>query len=69
MRHGDPAHLPGMLAPVTSDLAGGWRLPSSPRVTVDQRYVVAAAGLLADDHREAAQQLLAGALVEVPSPR
>jgi uncharacterized protein (TIGR01319 family) len=65
MRHGDPDHLPAMLTPVTDDLAGGWRLPASPRVTVDRRYVVAAAGLLADDHRDAAQLLLAGALVDV----
>jgi uncharacterized protein (TIGR01319 family) len=64
-RHADPAVLPGMLDPVVSDHAGGWRVPRSPRLTVDQRYVVAAAGLLAPDHPEAAAGLLREALVQV----
>jgi uncharacterized protein (TIGR01319 family) len=64
-RHAAPDLLRQMLAPVTSDLAGGWRLPASPRLTVDQRYVVAAAGLLADDHPDAAASLLRDALVSV----
>jgi uncharacterized protein (TIGR01319 family) len=64
-RHADPALLVEMLAPVTTDHAGGWRVPSSPRVTVDRRYVVAAAGLLAPDHPDAAGTLLRDALVTV----
>ena len=64
-RHADPAALADVLAPVTTDHAGGWRVPSSPRVTVDRRYVVAAAGLLADDHQDAAAALLRDALVSV----
>jgi uncharacterized protein (TIGR01319 family) len=64
-RHAEPDLLAQMLAPVTTDHAGGWRVPTSPRLTVDQRYVMAAAGLLADDHGEAAAALLRGALVEV----
>ena len=58
--------LAEVLAPVSTDHAGGWRVPRSPRRTVDQRYVVAAAGLLAEDLPEAAAGLLRGALVEVP---
>ncbi|MGD9956623.1 MAG: glutamate mutase L [Candidatus Nanopelagicales bacterium] len=64
-RHSEPALLAGMLAPVTGDHAGGWRVPSSPRLTVDRRYVVAAAGLLAADHPDAAAALLRDALVAV----
>ncbi len=64
-RHSDASALADMLAPVTSDHAGGWRVPSSPRVTVDRRYVVAAAGLLAPDHPDAAAALLRDALVAV----
>jgi hypothetical protein len=64
-RHADPAALPGLLDPVVSDHAGGWRVPRAPRLTVDQRYVVAAAGLLAPDHPDAAAGLLRDALVEV----
>ena len=54
-----------LLEPVTTDHAGGWRVPMAPRVTVDQRYVMAAAGLLADDHGDAAAALLRHALVLV----
>ena len=64
-RHAEPAALADVLTPVTTDHAGGWRVPSSPRVTVDRRYVVAAAGLLADDHPDAAAALLRDALVTV----
>jgi hypothetical protein len=41
-------------------------VPRSPRLTVDQRYVMAAAGLLSEDHPQAAQALLRDALVPVP---
>lgn len=64
-RHASSDLLAEMLAPVTTDHAGGWRVPAAPRVTVDRRYVMAAAGLLADDHPEAAAALVRGALVEV----
>ena len=63
-RHADDEQLDAMLAPVTGDHAGGWRVPASPRITVDRRYVVAAAGLLAPDHAHAAVALLQHALVE-----
>ena len=65
-RHAEPPLLRQMLAPVTSDHAGGWKVPAAPRLTVDQRYVMAAAGLLGDDHGDAASALLDGALVDIP---
>jgi uncharacterized protein (TIGR01319 family) len=64
-RHAAPALLREMLAPVTTDHAGGWKVPSGPRLTVDQRYVMAAAGLLGDDHGDAASALLDGALLDL----
>jgi uncharacterized protein (TIGR01319 family) len=64
-RHAAPDALHAMLEPVLTDHAGGWKLPRGPRLTVDQRYVVAAAGLLADDHGDAAAALLRDALVPV----
>jgi uncharacterized protein (TIGR01319 family) len=64
-RHASPDALRAMLEPVLTDHAGGWKLPRGPRLTVDQRYVVAAAGLLADDHGESAAALLRDALVPV----
>jgi uncharacterized protein (TIGR01319 family) len=63
-RHADAAAVRAMLEPVTVDHAGGWRVPAAPRVTVDQRYVMAAAGLLAEDHPHAASALLRDALVD-----
>jgi len=66
-RHADDARLATMVAPVTSDFAGGWRVPTSPRITVDRQYVMAAAGLLSDDYSEAAQNLIRTALVAVES--
>jgi uncharacterized protein (TIGR01319 family) len=38
---------------------GGWQLPERPRVVVDRDYVLAAAGLLAEEHPHAAYALLA----------
>lgn len=42
---------------------GGWLLPESPRRTVDRQYVLAAAGLLADEFPDAARALVAGNLL------
>jgi hypothetical protein len=52
-----------MLAPVTTDHAGGWKVRA--RGSRRPRYVMAAAGLLAHDHPDAATGLLADALVDV----
>jgi uncharacterized protein (TIGR01319 family) len=39
---------------------GGWQLPRRPRVVIDHDYVLAAAGLLAARHPEAAYRLVTG---------
>jgi uncharacterized protein (TIGR01319 family) len=64
-RHADPDTLGVMLDPVRTDHAGGWKVPVAARLTVDRRYVVAAAGLLAEDHADAAAVLLREALLPV----
>ena len=45
------------------DIEGGWLLPRAPHVVVDHDYVLAAAGLLAQEHPRAARSLL-GHLVD-----
>ncbi|WP_134739750.1 glutamate mutase L [Nocardioides sp. 503] len=42
---------------VGADLEGGWQLPERALVVVDSAYVLAAVGLLAPDHPEAAHRL------------
>jgi len=63
LRHAGPDAVRAVLAPAVSDHAGGWRVPEHAALAVDARYVLAAAGLLADEHRLAAARLLAGSLV------
>ncbi|MGX6607169.1 glutamate mutase L [Micromonosporaceae bacterium Da 78-11] len=57
LRHGGGAQV---LDAVLGDTAGGWAAPSAARKIVDEQYVLAAAGLLAIDHRDAAAALLNG---------
>ncbi|MFC4042895.1 glutamate mutase L [Dactylosporangium siamense] len=57
-RHAERRDAVAELGPVLHDHAGGWALPRDPHVTVDDRYVLAAAGLLADEHPAAAAALL-----------
>jgi uncharacterized protein (TIGR01319 family) len=64
LRHATSARAAAALAPATGDLGGGWAVPETARAVVDSRYVLAAAGLLADDHPEAGAALLSGALVQ-----
>jgi uncharacterized protein (TIGR01319 family) len=57
-------HAPGdvgarVLARVTGDHAGGWRVPEAPQSRVDTAYVLFAIGLLADGHPAAAAALAA----------
>ncbi len=59
LRHADPTAAVSALASVVADHAGGWRVPENARVTIDASYVLAPAGLLAVDHRDAAARLLA----------
>jgi hypothetical protein len=55
LRHGGGRYV---LDRVLSDVAGGWSGPVAPRLAVDERYVLAAAGLLAIDHHDAAVTLV-----------
>ncbi|MDQ1616128.1 MAG: hypothetical protein QOJ60_2067 [Actinomycetota bacterium] len=64
LRHADTGRRDRMLRPVTADLAGGWPVPERARCVVDESYVLAAAGLLAGDHPDAAARLLRRHLVE-----
>ena len=57
LRHGGGAYV---LDAVLGDTAGGWAVPAAARTVVDREYVLAAAGLLAIDHRHAATELLNG---------
>jgi uncharacterized protein (TIGR01319 family) len=61
LRHGGPDAVRRVLVPATGDaFEGGWQLPRDPRVVVDHDYVLAAAGLLAEEHPVAAHRLLGG---------
>ncbi len=66
LRHGAADVRAQVLGPATDDLAGGWPLPESPRLLVDDRYVLAAAGLLGAEHPAAADQLLRSCLAPQP---
>ncbi|WP_309649724.1 glutamate mutase L [Nocardioides sp.] len=58
LRHGREGVSERVLAgSVGADLEGGWQLPERARVVVDTAYVLAAVGLLADAHPEAAYRL------------
>ena len=60
-RNGRPGVAGRLLAGSTGDdVEGGWQLPRRPRVVVDHDYVLAAAGLLAARHPEAAYRLVTG---------
>lgn len=61
LRHGGPDAVRRVLGPSTGDaFEGGWQLPRDPAVVVDRDYVLAAAGLLAEDHPLAAHRLVRG---------
>ena len=56
---GRPEVAARVLGSVTgADVPGGWQLPREPRVVVDRDYVLAAAGLLAEQHPHTANALL-----------
>jgi uncharacterized protein (TIGR01319 family) len=59
LRHAGDAGRRRVLAAATSDHAGGWRVPERARTTVDGRYVLFAAGLLAGTGRREAARALA----------
>ncbi|WP_107704650.1 glutamate mutase L [Nocardioides allogilvus] len=65
LRNGVDGVVGRVLLPATGEHDGGWQLPRAPRVVVDHDYVLAAAGLLAAAHPEAAHRLVQG-LSSVP---
>ncbi|MEU4776011.1 glutamate mutase L [Micromonospora sp. NPDC023644] len=58
LRHAAAADAAGVLGAVLADHAGGWPLPRAARPVVDVDYVLAAGGLLAAEHPQAAGALL-----------
>jgi uncharacterized protein (TIGR01319 family) len=48
LRHSPQASQDSVLRAVTSDVAGGWKVPTNARTAVDSAYLLFAAGLLAD---------------------
>jgi uncharacterized protein (TIGR01319 family) len=58
LRHGRPGIAARVFAGSVGDVAGGWQLPRTAEVTVDTDYVLAAVGLLAQPHPEAARRLV-----------
>lgn len=60
LRNGAAGVVRRVLLPATGEHDGGWQLPRAPRVVVDHDYVLAAAGLLARAHPEAAFRLVQG---------
>jgi len=58
LRHGRPGVAERVFAGSVGEVEGGWQLPRRADVVVDTDYVLAAAGLLAADHPEAAVLLV-----------
>ena len=67
LRYATAAGVRQVLRPALSDHAGGWRLPEHAALAVDARYVLAAAGLLGEDHPWAAAALASSALRRLPA--
>ena len=57
-RHADPVAVDGVVARLAADRGGAGSVLTDTPVVVDRRYVLAAAGLLAPEHPEAAAGLL-----------
>jgi uncharacterized protein (TIGR01319 family) len=57
LRHGRAGVAERVLCPHTGVDPGGWQLPERPAVVVDSDYVLAAVGLLAEPHPDAAYRL------------
>jgi len=58
LRHGRPGVADRVFAGSVGEVEGGWQLPRHAEVTVDAQYVLAAAGLLAPEHGDAARRLV-----------
>ena len=61
-RHAEPAAVDQVLARVAADAGGAGSVLEGKTVIVDRRYVLAAIGLLADEHPDAAAALADGLL-------
>ncbi|MDO5503899.1 MAG: glutamate mutase L, partial [Actinomycetia bacterium] len=59
LRHNDPNDTRAVVAALTTDHGGGWRVPENAAVVVDTAYLLFAVGLLADRHPAAARALAA----------
>jgi uncharacterized protein (TIGR01319 family) len=60
LRHATAEQGMRVLAAVTGDHAGGWRVPRSARTGVDVAYLLFAVGLLADEHPDIARVVATG---------
>jgi len=65
LRHSGRSRLVEILAAGRSDRAGGWKVPERAGLAVDGRYVLAAAGLLAAEHPQAAARLVTASLMRI----
>jgi uncharacterized protein (TIGR01319 family) len=68
-RNGRPGVEQRVLDGLVGEVPGGWQLPRDASVVVDRDYVLAAAGLLATDHPEAAYALTRSLVRTVPADR
>jgi uncharacterized protein (TIGR01319 family) len=59
LRHATPEGRRRVLGPATTDHGGGWRVPERARTSVDVRYALFAAGLLAGAGERSAARALA----------
>ena len=57
LRHASEAARRAVLEPLTGDHGGGWAVPTSARLAVDETYLLFAVGLLASQHPEPAAAL------------
>ncbi len=69
LRHNDFQVRADVLLPAVTDHGGGWRVPRSATLAVDDRYVLFAAGLLAGQAPRAAAVLATTGLRVVPVPQ
>ncbi len=72
LRHSPKAIQDTVLRAVTSDFAGGWKVPTEARTAVDSAYLLFAAGLLADadgHHAEVAGRVARRVLGSPIGPR
>jgi len=59
LRHGTEVDAGRVLRAATGDqVHGGWLVPRRPRLVIDRHYVLAAAGLLAEEHPAAALRMV-----------